>query len=123
MVKPSPKFRPEKSYDRATVSDLSPLPMKPLSPTIIALALGLVNAFGFQLDEYNPSQLAVDHAVKALNSYAAKHSIKVSFDEDKIHVRVWQDFPGRGANQGSSTKVRPLNPAFHKPLLGYRLRF
>src|SRR5690349_6216194 len=42
MAKPSPKFAPEKSHDRATVSDLSPLPMKPLSPTIIALALGLV---------------------------------------------------------------------------------
>jgi hypothetical protein len=77
--------------------------MKSLSLAIIALALGSISSFGYQFDEFNPPQLAVDHAIKALNSYATKHSIKITFDENKIHVRVWQDFPGRRANEGSST--------------------
>jgi len=77
--------------------------MKSLRLAIIALVLSSNSSFGFQFEEFNPPQLAVDHAIKALNNYAIKHSIKITFDENKAHVRVWQNFPGRRINEGSST--------------------
>src|SRR5258708_22263398 len=77
--------------------------MKSLNLAIIALALDMTSSFGYQFDEFNPQQLAVDHAIKALNGHGTEHGAKITLDENEIHVRVWQDFPGRGINQKGST--------------------